>query len=911
MNEKIKIWISKAEQIYNSFTERKNLKIWQQLLNEVSLDSPFFFEWRNQFLLYLNSHPFLSSAVYQFINQTFHISEDYYALISEEERKGEEKKDRQYGSNKEKKEFQRIASAIQEENMYVCGPLFLHSHLFGQSTQALAASFDIDRMDEIAEQTDRGAPDDYIYEYLEITENYTKSTERVHRETNGRFGRTAEYWQSIESYSKNLLALSRYGYTSLYEKEQFMWLSCWFGDLDKAYSIAEEILKKELNNLYAASYRAYFLARQGMISERTYSDIAALDKEENLCQIMIKTALAFCEMQHGNPKKVISILSEVLDYSQMPFLNNDAARYTPAFWQHGRRLSGHQAMVLCGGQTAYRDGCKLLRSAYQLLLQKNKFDNTVESVLCMAKAYLHTGAYEQAYRIIYDEQNKQTMIKNKRQTEYFIVMADVLYAGGDYGECIKTAENLDRMLSKNKEVFCGKWGKAAYDRAFRHNLYLLAEGNLLEKNYENACFYSECLMEEDFTAVPVYAVYLKACFFLYKLDKVKQTYYKIHFLFDGWEVRYYAAQAVLRQKEFWRDIQYEEAAEILWAVSRHKPPADYMEKAVSTSSKVSDFPQIRLMQNLIKAGLSDSEEEKELIYEETLSFFHSQKEEGQDMETALIMAQFAMERNKSRDAYEILKNYQKEQKEQIHEPLFWYDCGVCLEAAGKEEEALQIYQKMLQDYGVYSDVCIRISHYYQRRYFLHTFSLEDKNTALQYLQRQEENEDIPPYLELAEYYYQLTEYEHAIEAYLKSEKQMPDLYYQRGYELMGSCFLRIYRLETAEKYFIAAFNWRPERKRIYFETADVLKEREEYKKALWWHQRALKKFGESYDRGYEAIGDLYLLLSEPKKALAYYNIQWILACDRTEADSREGERLKMRYYKRMVYFYLRTCLVSF
>ncbi len=84
MNKKIKTWISKAEQIYNHFAQRKNPRIWQELLNEISPDSPLFFKWRNQFLLYLNNHPFLSFKVYQFINQTFHISEDYYALMSKE-----------------------------------------------------------------------------------------------------------------------------------------------------------------------------------------------------------------------------------------------------------------------------------------------------------------------------------------------------------------------------------------------------------------------------------------------------------------------------------------------------------------------------------------------------------------------------------------------------------------------------------------------------------------------------------------------------------------------------------------------------------------------------------------------------------------------------------------------------------
>ncbi len=84
MNKKIQRWIFKAEQIYDNFVQRKNLEIWRELLSEVLLNSSLFFEWRNQFLLYLNNHPFLSSMVYQLINQTFHMKEDYYALISKE-----------------------------------------------------------------------------------------------------------------------------------------------------------------------------------------------------------------------------------------------------------------------------------------------------------------------------------------------------------------------------------------------------------------------------------------------------------------------------------------------------------------------------------------------------------------------------------------------------------------------------------------------------------------------------------------------------------------------------------------------------------------------------------------------------------------------------------------------------------
>ncbi len=576
MNKKIKTWISKAEQIYNHFAQRKNLKIWQELLNEISADSPLFFEWRNQFLLYLNNHPFLSFKVYQFINQTFHIAEDYYALMSKENikktahnqtgcdeysllsKENEEEKVRQYGSEKEKKEFIHIISVMQEENIYVSEPLLYDNLLF-----------DIDRMEVTADSADDSRTDDYIYEYLDITGNSRKSNGQTNREKNGRFARTAEYRQSIESYYTNLSNLSRYGYTSVYEKQQFMWLSCWFGDLDKSCTIAEDILKKEPQNLYAASYQVYLQARKQWATEtltetsigRMAENIADLDTETNLCRIMIKTVLAFCEMQQRNFRKVISILEEILDYSQMPFLNNFTGCYTPDFWQsqQGIKISAYQAIVLCGGHKAYQDSYELLHRAYQLLLEENCttdvcFDSTAESVLCMAKAYLYTGAYEQAYHIIYDEKNKQMMIKNKCQTEYFIIMTDVLFARGDYGECIKTAESLDRILSKNKKVFCDRWEKTVYNRIFCHNLYLLAQCSLLEKNYENACFYSECLMEEDFTAVQVYVIYLKACFFLCKFDKVKQTYDKIRFLFGGWEAGYYAAQGVLRQKRFWRDI---------------------------------------------------------------------------------------------------------------------------------------------------------------------------------------------------------------------------------------------------------------------------------------------------------------------------------------------------------------------
>lgn len=939
MNKEIQLWIFKAEQIYNHFVQRKNLEIWKELLSEVLLDNPLFFEWRNQFLLYLNNHPFLSSMVYQLINQIFHIEQDYYALVSKEkinrskhtstgrgkysliseEQEKEQVEDVQYcGSKKEQEEFIYIISMIQKENIYVSEALLYNNVLF-----------DIDRMEAVKDLTDGSRADDYIYEYLNITGNSCKNKEQPNREKNGRFGKTAEYRQSIENYYKNLSALSRYGYTSIYEKQQFMWLVGWFGNLDKSLAIAEDILQKEPQNLYAASYQIYLQMRRelgqkipvelsGELSaERSNKiqiktsntisaeSIAVLDKETNLCRIMIKTALAFYEMQQENFQKVISILENALDYSQMPFLydfSNQNRYYTPDFWkvQLGKKISAYQALILCGGYMAYQDSYRLLRKAYQLLLEKcyantDNFSSTPELVLSMAKAYLYTRAYEQAYNIIYDEKNKQMMIKNKRQTEYFIVMADVLFAQENYKECIKTAENLDRILSKNKSVLCDKWGQAVYNRIVCHNLYLLAQCSLLEKNYENVCFYSECLMEEDFTAVQVYVIYLKACFFLYKLDKVKQTYQKIHFLFDGWEVSCYAAQAILRQKIFWNDIymrniQYEEAKEILWAADSRAKTED---RALGIK--------IVLLQNFIKSGLSDSEEEQERLYKKALNIFENEKKTGQqDIETVLILTQFSIKRKKNREAYEILKNYQGQQKE----PLFWYDFAICLEMAGEEEVALQIYQKIWKEYGVYADICIRISKYYQKRYFLQTFSLEDKNIALEYLQKQKENEDIPPYFELAKYYYELAEYDNAIEIYLKNENQMSYLYYQRGYELMGKCFQRIYRFETAEKYFRASLNWGPERAELYFETAEILKECKEYKKAIWWHQRGIQRFGESYDRGYEAIGDLYLQLEEPKKALAYYHMQWVFACDKAEENKKRGEWLKMRYYKRMIYFYL-------
>ncbi len=961
MNKKIQRWIFKAEQIYDNFVQRKNLEIWRELLSEVLLNSSLFFEWRNQFLLYLNNHPFLSSMVYQLINQTFHMKEDYYALISKEKINrsahnptsyeeysliSEEQKEnvQQYGSRKEQEEFIHIISFLQEENIYVSEALLYDNLLF-----------DIDRMEAITSLADNSKADDYIYEYLNITGNSCKNREQPNRERSGRFGRIAEYRQSIETYYRNLFALSRYGYTSVYEKQQFMWLFGWFGELDKSRIIAEDILQKEPQNLYAASYQIYFQMRQevmqkisngmsaGVSSEIsseisrkisiktsntiTEEYIAALDKETNPCRVMIKTALAFYEMQQGNFQKVISILENILDYSQMPFLYDFSNQYyTPDFWkfQSGKKISAYQAIILCGGRKAHQDSYPLLRKAYQLLLQKcyantDSFSSNPELVLSVAKAYLYTGAHEQAYNIIYDEKNKQMMIKNKCQTEYFIVMTDVLFAQGNYKECIKTAENIDRILSKNKSVFCDRWGNAVYNRIFCHNLYLLAQCSLLEKNYENACFYSECLMEEDFTAVQVYVIYLKACFFLYKLDKVKQTYQKISFLFDGWEVPYYAAQAVLRQKIFWNDIhirniQYEEAKRILWTADRNKFQSGGM---TDTDSKDLEI-RIVLLKNLIQSGLSDSEEERERFYKEALKIFENQKETSwnhigdqkffyskeeagrRDMETALMLAQFAIERNKSSEAYGILKNYQEEQKE----PLFWYDFAICLETAGEEEAALQIYQKIWKEYGVYADICIRISKYYQKRYFLHTFSLEDKNTALEYLQKQKENEDIPPYFELAEYYYQLAEYDNAIEVYLKNQEKVPDFYCQRGYELMGNCFWRIYCLETAKKYFAASFVCGPESAQMYFETAEAWKECREYKNAIWWHQKAVQKFGEVYDRGYEAIGDLYLQLEEPKKALAYYHMQLVFACDKAEADRERGEWLKMRYYKRMMYFYL-------
>lgn len=659
--------------------------------------------------------------------------------------------------------------------------------------------FDIAYMTGSQSNHDGEQADGYINAYLQIRKDY-ECSRRLHRE-----------------HFKKLEELCQYGYESLYVWIDKLWLLYHLGEKKEAQMMAGKIC----------------------------SDSSAYEWIPPALQAGIVFAQAVCAYQKGDFLQSAAFAKKLLDYTQNNIL-----------WAPGNTY------FISRQQMAAYAGKQLLTQIYSdIISELQNVPQNEEKQFLLAEAYLNVENTDAALQLVSSQPLKQSVIQNKRQTELFILTADILYAMKDWEACIHVLDNLDQILSKNRQAYQKKWGADRLREAYLHNLYLLSECFLASRDYESAFLYAEVLIEEDQSCYQAYRVHQQACFWLYRSRKAVKDYnYAVSLCPKDWKLYAGAAAALLRLHRF-------EDAERL---------SEYAAQ---------EFEEFQVLSQ--KFGLAENPENSENLENPE----NPEEFRLTDLEYILFAAEKEMAAGRYEKALEFLEPCQTGFSDIVQEvPALVYDLAVCMEQLGHVEEAVIHFKALYRRYQMYADVMLRLSAYHKQIYYADTFRKEEYQTALQYLTEaaaaQENENDYHAMMRLGQFYLEGMEFEKGLEVLQKIPRYAAVRFY------IGECFLRLYREKIAEQFYEEAIATGIDNFAVYFQNAEAKRRTKDYEAAALCLQTALADHPDRCGQVYCAMGDLYLFMQQPKQAVSYY--------DMLEAIPE----MQLSFWKRRVYYAL-------
>lgn len=288
------------------------------------------------------------------------------------------------------------------------------------------------------------------------------------------------------------------------------------------------------------------------------------------------------------------------------------------------------------------------------------------------------------------EAAKREAVRERREDEYYILCADYHYMHENYSECRKIAESLDSLWSRQKDAFEKKWGSALYAKRCRHNTYLIAQCALALSDYETAELYADMLLEEGENTACVYALHMRAEFFLNKVYEALHDY-----------------ELITWQDQTYQDDSLALMAALLYVMHTISGGSRnyYYDLAWNTLERTAASVRTR-SEELMEILQNNADQKPQALAYRMLCRFLEVKE---DMEEQLASA-----------IQDELEHWN---------PLLLYLYALNHPADGKKDILLYLYDR----FGVYGDVALRLSMRRQHRYFEVDFNKNARDKALEYM----------------------------------------------------------------------------------------------------------------------------------------------------------------------------------
>lgn len=417
--------------------------------------------------------------------------------------------------------------------------------------------------------------------------------------------------------------------------------------------------------------------------------------------------------------------------------------------------------------------------------------------------------------------------------------------------------------------------------AMQYKAYLL----FTYEQYERSIDACDQVLERDSQYYPAYLQRQEAAYKLRKGQQVVDDYYNAIRIYSGHGKPY-----LLAAKVFFYHDQFQDAKGVLdRAAENHVEFTDCMHLfevkilrnlAENREDRKKPMEIAKKLLETVDAADTDIEDLSEIEYEISLLYW-----DNDDLDESIPHLRNAISQNPNRAQYHMicghmyldhrkyrqaLAEYDLAEDAYKNSPALHYNRGLCHEALGMKELAMECYRETLNHAKIHRQACEKLSRYYKNRYG-NTADIDDYNQALAWMNRQiEAKPTCHDLIERSLLYMNNYDFEPALRDCEEALKLDPDDW--SVYNNMGCCYKWQGDFHKAIRYFKLAVMHLVDSSSMlpYKNLADCYESLEEYQAAIDYRLKVLENTPDD-EANLKDLACLYYYAGDYKKSLEYFN----------------------------------------
>lgn len=850
----LQLWIDQVDRLYQDITRRWQPDAWKPLLEDPlceALDTSF--QTREAFLAWMTNHIYFPQKVLQLFDRVFQIRDDRGTLAE--------------------KFPQNFLDYLIH---YIEHPEFLNYSLFRiTDREHLDADGYIRSYLDIKRRVDQGAVSDCLrlldelkafgvfhpYENVERIRVFISSAEALEKEAKEL--PPEEIWQADEKKSLREQAAAQASQLADlllddYKDESYILLHCGLsrfheGRKDEAYQLWQQILTE-----LPSHYMAKFYSARYLLERQDYH--AAKDLVLELLDV------------NGDDEELIRMVTTANE----ALIKEYKAKTEDSSRSEKQRSDDTLELCWCLFQNEH------LEEALSLMAQFSyKEDQEYTYYSLYSRLLYRADQYEQALPLLEhwlklirqtpDDGTEESQKRKKREFQACHILSGCCHALNDREQALSYVDEAVSVAKNLRDTLA----------AMQYKAYLL----FTYEQYERSIDACDQVLERDSQYYPAYLQRQEAAYKLHKGQQVVDDYYNAIRIYSGHGKPY-----LLAAKVFFYHDQFRDAKGVLdRAVENQVEFTDCMHLyevkilrnlAQNRQDREKPMEIAKKLLETVDAANTDIEDISEITYE--IGLLHW---DNDDLEEAISHLRTAISQNPNRPQYHMICGHMYLDHREYRRSLAEYDLaedaygnsaalhynrGLCHEALGMKELAMECYRESLNHAKIHRLACEKLSRYYKDRYS-DTADPADYNEALSWINRQlEAKPTCHDFIERSLLYMNNYEFEPALRDCEEALKLNPDEW--SVYNNMGCCYKWQGDYQKAIDYFRLAVEKLGNSTSMlpYKNLADCFEALEEYQTAIGYRLKVLKNTPDD-EANVKDLACLYYYIEDYEKALKYFN----------------------------------------
>lgn len=705
------VWMKRVRETYRDIFLRRDTEVWKELFEDpVCIGFDTFLDARSSLLGFLSGHSFLPGTVWQQLEHTFHVMDDFDVL---------------------KEEFH--VNFLRHIEYHLHTDDFLDYSLF--EAQA-------DYGPEDDEEVDR-----YIAEFFEIRNKLEEG--------------------ETEGVEQALADITRHGLYHPYEEVERLRLYVRLEESEKGKETAEDLLARYPEDSYVRIWTGKIFSDAGDEERGFALWEAVLEKEPEY--YMARYFALGCLMRREQWYQAGKYINELLKVNsrdeelreQLNEINQGLVPLVQEAYDKGEGFEdlGEEEIPLFLGRRLYN--MERFEEVLTLMEKDPRLSKREEDNLNLRTWTLYRlERYEEAVPVFREYLKCLEEIPDEEERTAKLAQAHRIL-----GVCFFDMGNREEGEQETRTAI-------EMETDVRSRLdckSYLANKYLSFQEYERAVEECDEILAADENYYPAYLVRQEACYYLKRGQQVVDDYYRAIALYPGYDKPYLYAAMI-----FYNYSQYKDAVGVIERARENKVEFSnklcfqeakilrMLSESAGERQKVMELLDALLYategedgQPLQEEGAEreDVLDRAELIFEKALVF-----ESDGKLPDAVALVQEALKLDAGEPYYHLvlgnllrdMQSYAEALKEyelvegDYHHPEFYFGMGVCHEEAGNWTEAIRYYEKAVEKDEFYRDTNHRLYRGYLNR-FQKRWKKEDYEAALRYINKQLEVTNNRPY----------------------------------------------------------------------------------------------------------------------------------------------------------------------